>query len=79
MQTTTIDAAPGDFRVLALQIREAGLLDRRPGYYSVKIVLTIAVFAAGWAALGDRGQLVGHTRCRSVPGRDVHPAGLRRP
>ncbi|MGA8724891.1 MAG: acyl-CoA desaturase [Acidimicrobiales bacterium] len=51
MQTTTIDAAPGDFRVLAVQIRDAGLLDRRPSYYSVKIVLTIAVFAAGWAAL----------------------------
>ena len=79
MQTTTIEAAPGDFRVLAMQIRDAGLLDRRPGYYSVKIVLTIAAFAAGWAALLDRGQLVGHARCRSIPGRDVHPAGLRRP
>ena len=51
MQTATIDSAPGDFRVLAVQIRDAGLLDRRPGYYSVKIVLTIAAFAAGWAAL----------------------------
>ena len=51
MQIASIDAAPGDFRVLALQIRDAGLLDRRPAYYSVKIGLTIAVFAAGWAAL----------------------------
>ena len=51
VQIASIDAAPGDFRVLALQIRDAGLLDRRPGYYSVKIGLTIAVFAAGWAAL----------------------------
>ena len=51
MQVASIDAAPGDFRVLALQIRDAGLLERRPGYYSVKIGLTIAVFAAGWAAL----------------------------
>ncbi len=51
MQTATIDSAPGDFRVLAAQIRDAGLLDRRPGYYSVKIVLTIVAFAAGWAAL----------------------------
>ena len=49
--TATIDTAPGDFRVLAVQIRDAGLLDRRPGYYSVKIVLTIAAFALGWAAL----------------------------
>jgi fatty acid desaturase len=51
VQTATIDRAPGDFRVLAVQIRDAGLLDRRPGYYSVKIGLTIAAFAAGWAAL----------------------------
>ena len=32
------------------RIRDAGLLGRRPGYYSVKIGLTIAVFVAGWAA-----------------------------
>jgi fatty acid desaturase len=51
VQTATIDRATGDFRVLAVQIRDAGLLDRRPGYYSVKIVVTIAAFAAGWAAL----------------------------
>jgi fatty acid desaturase len=50
VQTVAIDAAPGDFRVLAVQIRDAGLLDRRPGYYSVKIPLTIAAFAAGWTA-----------------------------
>jgi fatty acid desaturase len=51
VQTATFDDAPGDFRALAVQIRHAGLLDRRPGYYSVKIVLTIAAFAAGWTAL----------------------------
>jgi fatty acid desaturase len=28
-----------------------GLLDRRPGYYSVKITLTILAFFAGWALL----------------------------
>ena len=47
----TIDSAPGDFRALAAQIRGAGLFDRRPGYYSLKVVLTIAAFAGGWAAL----------------------------
>jgi len=26
-----------------------GLLDRRPGYYRVKITLTIVAFFAGWA------------------------------
>jgi fatty acid desaturase len=51
VQTVAIDSAPGDFRVLAVKIRAAGFLDRRPGYYSVKIVLTVAAFAAGWAAL----------------------------
>ncbi len=42
---------PGGYRALAVQIRDAGLLNRRPDYYSVKIVLTLAAFAAGWAAL----------------------------
>lgn len=51
MQTATIDAPPGDFRVLALQIREAGLLNRRRGYYGVKIGATVVAFAAGWVAL----------------------------
>ncbi|MGA8369297.1 MAG: fatty acid desaturase, partial [Acidimicrobiales bacterium] len=55
MPTATIEGAPGDFRVLAVQIRDAGLLNRRPGYYGVKIVLTIAAFAAGWAALAVVG------------------------
>src|ERR1035441_3907851 len=62
VQIASIDAAPGDFRVLALQIRDAGLLDRRPGYYSVKIGLTIAAFAAGWAAfviVGDSWATLG--------------------
>jgi fatty acid desaturase len=50
VHTATIDRAPEDFRALAVRIRDAGLLDRRTGYYSVKIVLTIAAFAAGWVA-----------------------------
>jgi fatty acid desaturase len=33
-----------------MQVRAAGLLDRRPGYYGAKIVLTLAAFAAGWVA-----------------------------
>ena len=39
------------FRVLATQVREAGLLRRRHGYYGVKISLTVAACAAGWAGL----------------------------
>jgi fatty acid desaturase len=41
---------------LALQIRDAGLLDRRGGYYVLKVSLTLAVFVAGWTGffiLGD--------------------------
>ncbi len=48
--TTIVDASDTGFHDLALQVRAAGLLNRRPGYYSVKIGVTIAAFAAGWGA-----------------------------
>jgi fatty acid desaturase len=50
VQTTTLEASNVGFRQLALQIRAAGLLNRRPGYYTAKIGLTVAAVAAGWAA-----------------------------
>jgi fatty acid desaturase len=43
------DPSAVGFRALALQVRAMGLLDRRPGYYRVKITLTIVAFFAGWA------------------------------
>jgi fatty acid desaturase len=43
------DPSTASFRALALQVRAMGLLDRRPGYYRVKITLTIFAFFAGWA------------------------------
>jgi fatty acid desaturase len=46
--TRTVE--PRDFRTLTSQVRAAGLLDRRPGYYWVRTVLTIALFAGAWAA-----------------------------
>jgi fatty acid desaturase len=49
--TATIDAKSADFGVLAQQVRAAGLLDRRFGYYGLMIPLTIAAFAAGFAGL----------------------------
>jgi fatty acid desaturase len=50
MQTMIPEAAPPrDFRALAIDVRAAGLLERRRGYYWAKIVLTVAAFAAGWA------------------------------
>ncbi len=49
--TTAVTTAPNEYRELAVRIREAGLLERRPGYYGVKIASTLGAFAVGWAAL----------------------------
>ena len=46
---TTADRGLRDYRVLAGQIRDAGLMKRRPSYYGWKIVLTVTAYAAGWA------------------------------
>jgi fatty acid desaturase len=51
VETDTIDVSSEDFGVLARQVREAGLLNRRPGYYGAKIPLTVAAFGAGFAGL----------------------------
>ena len=51
MQTNTIEASSEDFGVLARQVREAGLLNRRFGYYGAKIPLTVGAFGAGFAGL----------------------------
>ena len=45
---TAVDPSAAGFRALALQVRTMGLLDRRPGYYGLKIALTILVFLAAW-------------------------------
>jgi hypothetical protein len=50
-----VDPSTASFRALALQVRATGLLDRRPGYYRVKITLTILAFLAGWAAFVAAG------------------------
>jgi fatty acid desaturase len=50
-----VDPSTADFHALALQVRAMGLLDRRPGYYRVKITLTILAFFAGWALLAIAG------------------------
>ena len=39
-----------DYAQLSRQIRQAGLADRRPGVYAVKIAATIALLAGGWTA-----------------------------
>lgn len=43
------DPSTACFRALALQVRAMGLLNRRPGYYRLKITLTVFAFFAGWA------------------------------
>lgn len=40
-----------EYSELSRKIKAAGLLARRPGYYTWKIAVTIAALAAGWAAL----------------------------
>jgi fatty acid desaturase len=45
-----------EYAMLSRQVREAGLLDRRMGYYAWKIGLTAVALVAGWTAfalLGD--------------------------
>jgi fatty acid desaturase len=45
-----------DFARLSRRIAKAGLLDRRPGYYAVRLSLAGVLFAGGWAtffAVGD--------------------------
>ncbi len=50
VNATTRDINDG-YVELSAQIRDAGLLDRRLGYYAVKGALTLAALAAGWFAL----------------------------
>jgi hypothetical protein len=40
-----------EYAQLSRQIKQAGLLQRRPAYYIGKITFTAAALAAGWAAL----------------------------
>src|SRR5215217_5653521 len=45
-----------EYTQLSRQIKQAGLLDRRRGWYAARIGLNLALLAAGWAAfvvLGD--------------------------
>src|SRR5215213_10245077 len=40
----------GEYTQLSRQIKQAGLLERRRGWYGAKIGLNLALLAAGWAA-----------------------------
>jgi fatty acid desaturase len=45
-----IPSSGSDYADLLRQVRRAGLLGRRPGYYLTKIVVTGGLLVAGWAA-----------------------------
>ncbi|MGH8988681.1 MAG: fatty acid desaturase family protein [Acidimicrobiales bacterium] len=51
MRSGTISEQRATYRALALEIRAAGLLDRRRAYYAIKIALSVAALAGSWAAL----------------------------
>jgi fatty acid desaturase len=56
MTTTAPPQRGSDYSRLSKTVAAAGLMDRRPGYYTVKIGSTVALFVAGWVAvtlLGD--------------------------
>ena len=40
----------GEYTQLSRQIKQAGLLERRRGWYTARIGLNLALVAAGWAA-----------------------------
>jgi fatty acid desaturase len=44
-----------DYAALSRQVRQSGLLDRRPRYYAWKITLTTAALVLGWAAFAAIG------------------------
>jgi len=63
VQPATLQTAGSrDFHALTMDVRAAGLLDRRLTYYWVRVALTVTAFAAGWAAffvLGDSWATLG--------------------
>ncbi|WP_305782601.1 fatty acid desaturase family protein [Symbioplanes lichenis] len=51
MTTSTLPRTTGsDFAELARRINRAGLLNRRPGYYTVRLSLVAFLLGAGWTA-----------------------------
>lgn len=44
-----------DFAALCREIKQAGLLERAPAHYVLRIALTLLLFAGGWVAFGFLG------------------------
>jgi fatty acid desaturase len=49
-------SAGSDYARLSKQVKQAGLMKRRPAYYTAKITLTVGLFVAGWVAFGLIGR-----------------------
>ncbi|MGX1223359.1 hypothetical protein RKD42_004618 [Streptomyces ambofaciens] len=82
MATTTAarsDTPGSDFARLSKKIADAGLLGRRPGYYTLRITAVTGLYAAGWATFALVGALLVDTGDRRVPGRDVRTSRPGRP
>jgi fatty acid desaturase len=45
-----------DYALLSRQVKQAGLLDRRPRFYTVKICVNLLLLAAGWVAFALVGR-----------------------
>ncbi len=50
------DRRGSDFAALCREIKHAGLLERAPARYVLRIALTLLLFAGGWVAFGFLGQ-----------------------
>ena len=46
----------GEYTQLSRQVKQAGLLDRRRGWYGARIGVNLALLAAGWAAFAVLGE-----------------------
>lgn len=56
MTTSTVTPRRGsDFAALFREVKHAGLMERTPVRYAVKITLTLLAFAGGWVAFGFLG------------------------
>ena len=56
VQTTTARLRGSPYALLLRQVKQAGLLDRRPGYYLPRIGIVTILLAAGWIAFVLVGQ-----------------------
>jgi fatty acid desaturase len=54
--TPPVTASGSDYAELSRAVRGAGLLRRRPAYYSIKITVNLILFVGGWTVFGFLGR-----------------------